>query len=152
MERPVARFWWGRRRRGDAEPAPGTVRTGRRHAEPLPEPVEPAGMFWSAAVHLAGARVLEASYQIDPPLLIGAPLPRVAARSVPAAPAFSLDLRLPTPAALLYVGVLRFTDSNSRAGRARVAGTWSAPTSTFWGTWLGTGRQRGTVRIMLRQH
>ncbi|MEN3358366.1 MAG: hypothetical protein V7637_2348 [Mycobacteriales bacterium] len=149
MERPVARFWWSRRGRGGTGQPAGAVRTGLRAGEP---PAEPVGTFWSAALQLAGARMVDLSYEIDPPLLIGAPLPRVAVRSVPAASAFSLDLRLPTPASLLYVGVLNYTDGHSRTGRARVAGTWSAPTSTFWGTWLGAARQRGTVRIMLRQH
>jgi hypothetical protein len=152
MQRPVARFWWSRRGRGEADQPLRAVRIGVRAAVP---PADPAGVVdttWSAALQLAGARVVDLSYQIDPPLLIGAPLPRVAARSAPGESAFSLDLRLPTPAALLYVGVLNYTDDHSRTGRARVAGTWSAPTSTFWGTWLGAARQRGTVRIMLRQH
>jgi hypothetical protein len=125
---------------------------GRYPGEPLVPPVlDGRGPVWSAALHLGGGRTLEASYPVDPPLVIGAPLPRIAVRSLPTAPLFRLDLRLSTAASLLYVGVLQFTDSRSRPGRARVAGTWSAPTGTFWGTWLAAASHRGTVRITLRQ-
>lgn len=154
MERLAGRFWPGRRPRG-ADQAPAGTRPGwcggGSAPVPVPDLADPSGRPWSAALHLGGGRALDAHYPVDPPLVIGPPLPRIAVRSVAAAPAFSLDLRLPTPAALLYVGLLHFTDGRSRLGRARVAGTWSAPTATFWGTWIGTSSQRGTVRITLRQ-
>jgi hypothetical protein len=153
MERLAGRFWPGRRgARGAGRPAAG-VRPECRGGDPAPAPAgaEPLRPLWSATLHLGGGRALEASYPVDPPLLTGAPPPRIAVRSLPAAPRFSLDLRLPTPAAPLYVGVLHFTDGRSRPGLARVAGTWSAPTTTFWGTWLGASSQRGTVRITLCQ-
>jgi hypothetical protein len=152
VERPAARLWSVWRGRGAGRPpASGLAGALRTSWRPEAPPGEAPGAPWSAVLHLGGARTLEASYRVDPPLLIGAPLPRVAVRSLPSTPAFSLDLRLPTPASLLYVGVLGYTDSRSRPGRARIAGTWSAPNTTFWGTWIGAASQRGTIRLVLRE-
>jgi hypothetical protein len=106
---------------------------------------------WSAAVNLRGSRTLDVAYPVAPPLLTEGQLPRVVVRSVSAAPAFTLDLRRPTRGALLFVGVLRYTDGRGWLGVVRVAGTWSPATAGFWGTWMGAANQRGTVAVTLRQ-
>jgi hypothetical protein len=156
MERLAGAFRLGRRGRGPVSRVPAGVRVGGRAGDAVDPAAarlvaEPPGPPWLATLNLTGGRTLAADYPVDPPLLLGVPLPRIAVRSLPAGPTFSLDLRLPTQAALLYVGVLHFTDGRSRPGRARVAGTWSAPTTTFWGTWLGASGQRGAIRVTLRQ-